>query len=434
MKKMLLIDQIDTTGKAQSRAGIDSRTVDDYAEDIRRGAKFPAPVVFQVGEEFICAGGHHTIEAMKKAGRKSVQCEVRSGDLWDAIVFSAGQNEAHGKRRTIEDKRAAVSMVLQHQLPEKLSDRKIAQMCNITHPFVSQMRRSRSGETSAAIAGAPPEASGIVSPLKWHGGKQPLARRIVALMPPHITYVEPFAGALAVLLAKPPGDTSEIVNDLDSRLMDFWTLLREAKWFARFQRMAQASPMSEELWRECEKDLEAEDPSRRAWAYFVRCRQSLAGRMKSFTPLSVTRTRREMNEQAAAWLSAVDGLAEVHARLKRVAILNRDALEVIRQHDSPQTLFYCDPPYVPGSRSAPEVYAHEMTLNQHAQLLELLKLCKGKVILSGYSNPLYDEELQSWQRVEIDRANSAAGGDTKRRMTEVLWLNFSHAMAAEVAA
>ena len=61
--------------------------------------------------------------------------------------------------------------------------------------------------------------------------------------------------------------------------------------------------------------------------FFVRCRQSLAGRMKSFATLSRTRTRRGMNEQASAWLTAIEGLPAVrYARLSRVAILNHSPL------------------------------------------------------------------------------------------------------------
>ena len=68
-----------------------------------------------------------------------------------------------------------------------------------------------------------------------------------------------------------------------------------------------------------------------------------------------------MNEQASAWLAAVAGLSEVHARLSRVVILNRDALNVIRKQDGPDTLFYLDPPYLTETRTAPDVFAHEMT-------------------------------------------------------------------------
>jgi hypothetical protein len=48
---------------------------------------------------------------------------------------------------------------------------------------------------------------------------------------------------------------------------------------------------------------------------------------------------------------------------------------------------------------------------------------KGKVMLSGYRNKLYDEKLKGWQRVDIDIANHAAGGEAKRRMIECVWIN-----------
>jgi DNA adenine methylase len=50
--------------------------------------------------------------------------------------------------------------------------------------------------------------------MPYFGSKATLAERIVALLPPHRSYVEPYAGSLAVLLAKPP-TPMETVNDLD---------------------------------------------------------------------------------------------------------------------------------------------------------------------------------------------------------------------------
>jgi len=85
-------------------------------------------------------------------------------------------------------------------------------------------------------------------------------------------------------------------------------------------------------------------PVHDAVSFFVECRMSLAGRGDQFAPLSRTRTRRGMNEQASAWLSAVDGLRAVHRRLRRVVVLNRPAIEVIQGQDGPDTLFYLDPP------------------------------------------------------------------------------------------
>ena len=78
-----------------------------------------------------------------------------------------------------------------------------------------------------------------------------------------------------------------------------------------------------------------------------------------------------MSDNASAWLSAVDGLADVHARLRRVVVENLPALEVIRREDGPGTLFYCDPPYLHETRATVDAYAFEMTEADHRELLEL---------------------------------------------------------------
>ncbi len=270
----------------------------------------------------------------------------------------------------------------------------------------------------------------LTPPTKWHGGKHDLAKRIRALFPPSFThYVEPFFGGGAVLLADPKGGegVSEVVNDLNSDLMTFWRVLQHHDLFPRFVRRCEATPFSEDEWRRACEVENAEDPVASAWCFFVNCRQSLAGRMNSFAPLSRNRTRKKMNEQASAWLGAVEGLPAVHARLKRVVIVGpKDAKEVIRQQDGENTFFYCDPPYLKETRTAPEVYQHEMAEAQHTELLEVLAGIKGKFLLSGYHSDLYGKAAvrYGWDSHEIEISNHASGGESKRRMTEVLWSNY----------
>jgi DNA adenine methylase len=276
----------------------------------------------------------------------------------------------------------------------------------------------------------------VDGPLKWHGGKAYLASKIVALMPNHLHYVEPYAGGLSVLLAKNPEGVSEVVNDLNGVLMNFWAALANTQSFAAFQRWAQATPFSERCW-----ELSAESEyvpqqdqidASAAVAFFVRCRQSMAGRMKDFAPLSRTRVRRGMNEQASAWLTTVEGLPAVHERLKRVVILNRDALDVIRQQDGEQTLFYLDPPYLHSTRATTGEYQHEMTEEQHQVLLATLAALDGKFMLSGYRSELYDDaaRIYGWHRVDFDLPNNASSKKSKDRKTECVWTNFTPGPAA----
>lgn len=273
--------------------------------------------------------------------------------------------------------------------------------------------------------------SSINPPLKWHGGKHYLAHRIIALMPPHLHYVEPYAGGLSVLLAKDPEGVSEVVNDTNDELMNFWRVLQGPQDFEAFRRRMEATPFSEQEWHDAKWAEHFADINEveRAVAFFIRCRQSLAGRMKSFTGITKTRIRRGMNNEVSAWLTCVEGLPAVHARLKRVLILNRAALEVIRSQDGEQTLFYLDPPYLHETRTTTSVYTYEMTYSQHAELLSLLRPVRGKFLLSGYRSELYDSYALAnhWHRVDFDLPNNAAGGDTKRRMTECVWCNFDPA-------
>jgi DNA adenine methylase len=264
----------------------------------------------------------------------------------------------------------------------------------------------------------------LTPPLKWHGGKQYLARRIVGLMPGHTHYVEPYAGGLAVLLAKNPDGVSEVVNDLDGQLMNFWRALQEPDAFGTFARRIQATPFSEQEWKDAQVLLQSSDSISRAIGFFVRCRQSMAGRIETFAPLSRSRTRRGRNEQCSAWTNTVDGLSAVHARLQRVAILNRPALDAIRSQDGRDTLFYCDPPYLHSTRTASTVYDEFEIEGDHCELLEVLLACKGKLMLSGYPSALYNKMLAGWNRHEFNLPNNAAGGTAKRHMTECVWTNF----------
>ena len=190
------------------------------------------------------------------------------------------------------------------------------------------------------------------------------------------------------------------------------------------------TPFSEREWVRAREQIDSNDDSvEQAIAFFIYCRQSLAGRMGCFASISRNRTRRGMNEQVSAWLNAIDGLPEVHARLQRVVILNRPALEVIKKEDGPNTLFYLDPPYLHQTRISTAVYGsngqYEMTEEDHRKMLELLSQVKGKIMLSGYPSELYDQALEAWRRHDFILPNNASGGTKKRRMIECLWCNFS---------
>lgn len=105
-------------------------------------------------------------------------------------------------------------------------------------------------------------------------------------------------------------------------------------------------------------------------------------------------------------------------RLKEAQIENTDALTLIERYNDENTLIYCDPPYLQELRKK-NMYKHEMSNEQHIELLKVLKASKSKIILSGYDNDLYNSELHDWTTTE--KETTAQMG---LHRTEKLWMNF----------
>jgi len=274
----------------------------------------------------------------------------------------------------------------------------------------------------------------VPSALKMHGAKSYLATKIVKIAETvkHIHWVEPYFGSGAVTLAKNPEGISEVANDLNSCLTDFWNVLQDEKDFLKLQRLLKATPFSEWEFKRAAKAqastalvLVGWNRIQAAADFFIHCRQSLAGRMKDFAPISRNRVRRGQNEQVSAWLTAIEGLPEVHARIKRILILNQPAVKVIKSQDGKKTLQYLDAPYLHETRTDTKAYGEfEMTNEQHVEMLETVLECQGKFMISGYDSKLYRKMLKKWKRHTFSLPNNAASGPVKRRMEESLWTNF----------
>lgn len=268
-------------------------------------------------------------------------------------------------------------------------------------------------------------------PIKRHGGKNYLAKWIISRFPRHTHYVEPYFGGGSVLLQKSDEwieGHSEVVNDLDGDLSNFWEVLRSEKGLEYLQRALQATSLEEEAFYRHSRyggETDRGDVDR-AVDFFIVNRQSRQGLGKDFATLSRTRTRKGMNEQVSAWLTSIDGLPEVHNRLKRVVIYNKSAIDVIRQQDGEETLFYLDPPYLHETRQTTADYAHEMSYEDHVDLLQVLADINGKFILSGYPSDLYSKiaKLAEWRLETRKIDNKASSKKTKDTKLECIWMNY----------
>lgn len=146
----LNIGVIRLDGGTQPRAEINEEVVGEYMEAMLDGANFPAITVFHDGSAYWLADGFHRYHANKRAGFLTIDCDVKSGTKRDAIFFSLGANDKHGLRRTHEDKRRAIMLVLEDIEWGELTDREIARICNVSHPTVGRVKKSLEMESKPA--------------------------------------------------------------------------------------------------------------------------------------------------------------------------------------------------------------------------------------------------------------------------------------------
>jgi DNA adenine methylase len=261
----------------------------------------------------------------------------------------------------------------------------------------------------------------VKPPILYFGGKITLGPAIASLLSEHEHYVEPYAGSLAVLLAKEPSP-HETVNDLDGALMAFWRVLRDQP--GDLERVCALTPHARSEF-EVARDLDSAptdlELARRVWILLT---QGRAARL--------TRTGwRHYCDPAGAGVGMpgylagyVQRIAPAAARLRNVSLENRPALDVIRKYGAvPEVLLYVDPPYLGSTRANDNAYRVEMrTEAEHRELAEVLRACRAAVVLSGYPSTLYDSDLYpDWHRRTFD-ANTGQGGSWVGR-TEVLWSN-----------
>jgi len=250
-------------------------------------------------------------------------------------------------------------------------------------------------------------------PVIWYGGKALMLGKIVPLIPWSTVYVEPYGGAASVLCNLKPRPV-EVYNDLNGELVNLFRVLQgETQFNELLRRLTFTLYSLDEFRKALGMSVTTHDPVAAAWAMFVRQNQGFGGRAETEGNWGrAFISSRGMAHACSKWLSRIDRLPFWHDRIMRVQIDNRPALDVIRYWDSPETTFYCDPPYVHEMRVAGnnDVYRHEMTAADHAALVETLLAVKGNVVLSGYAQPIYAPlEAAGWKRIDWHTACSAAG-------------------------
>jgi DNA adenine methylase len=256
-------------------------------------------------------------------------------------------------------------------------------------------------------------------PVPYFGSKARIAEQIVALLPDHGHYVEPYCGSLAVLLAKPPS-RMETVNDLDEDLMTFWRVLREQP--EHMVRVCELTPHSRaELAAAWEPTTDEVERARRVW---VRLSQGRGGMMRR-TGWRHYATTSGSSIGMPGYLEAYrERLLPAVDRIRDVSLECLPALTIIGKYGAAaDVLLYVDPPYLGSTRNdSNSRYGVEMrTEDEHRELAAALADCRAAVVLSGYPSPLYDQLYAGWHRYEL--ATMTGNAAAAKGRIEVLWSN-----------
>ena len=275
----------------------------------------------------------------------------------------------------------------------------------------------------------------VRSPLPWMGGKYHLARRILDEFPPadtYDTYVEPFGGAAHVLLLKPVQKHFEVYNDLNGDLVNFWLQCRDNA--DELQKRLNTLPYSRQLYYEYHKSLfqgASLTPLDRAERWFYVLRGSFLPVMSRSPQGWGMGSVRSGRSRAQSYYNALQLFASLSVRFRSIEIDNRDFEHIICQHQSPRTLFYCDPPYV----DAEHYYEGRFGLDDHKRLAKLLNETPAYVALSYYPHPLIDQLYLSsrWRRVTWTTVKHSQRTKQKHdAVSEMLLLNYPAVQTCEI--
>lgn len=258
---------------------------------------------------------------------------------------------------------------------------------------------------------------------KVPGSKWTHAEWIVAHMPRRPVYLEPCCGSAAVLWAKPRSCT-EIINDIDDRVVALFTVLRDRP--GELARVVGLTPYARAEWRKSRtgggKPLDELELARQ---FLVESWQSHGARTgtRSGWRRDGKENGRRGRSFAQEWADLPARILAATERLRGVHIESRPAIGLLAAYRGPAVLVYLDPPY-PSSTSQGErdaLYRHEMmTIEEHAEMLAEALLHPGPMLISSYRNDLYDDILLGAGWTVVERA---ARGEHGVERVEALYRN-----------
>lgn len=268
----------------------------------------------------------------------------------------------------------------------------------------------------------------VKAPFSYPGGKSRSVKYILPHLPVRRVWVDVFGGSGVITINRPKCKL-EVYNDRHSGVTDFYRCMRDAVLFNRLCTWLDCTLHSREEFLSNRDTWEnTADPVERAGRWFSMVNYSFGSLGRNWG-----RSTGGDGGLAGKIRNGIKSLPEIHERFKNVQIENADWSNILKDYDSPETVFYLDPPYVDAYRGT---YEYEMSIKQHEELIDTVFHLKGFVAMSGYPNPLYDKqpwdntfhwEVQSTAKaLAFKEENSKAHGDTNRgNATEKLWIKES---------
>lgn len=261
-----------------------------------------------------------------------------------------------------------------------------------------------------------------------------MTKHLLRLLPQHEVYVEVFGGSAALLFAKDPSPV-EVYNDIDTRLVTFFRVLRDKEKSMELIRLLRNTPYSREEFDVSRELLQQEDRlsdvelAYRFLLVAVMARAGLVVRGQWSIPTIDPEGKEKPRHHVGDLRNAIRNLYWLRKRMQNVTVEHAHFENVVKWYDSPHTLFYMDPPYlVETRRCRKQAYTFDMDKEEHEKLLDIVQNVRGKVIISGYDSVLYKTRLSNWNKMEFHRrVYSATGlGDSWRPpvSVECVWTNF----------
>ena len=261
--------------------------------------------------------------------------------------------------------------------------------------------------------------SAPINLIHWFGGKSNHLDFVLPLLPRTKVFVEAFGGSGAVIINREPSDV-DVYNDLFEPVVN---LMRSVKEDA--ERLAELIHLTPYSRREYELALTATNDQTESARRFLASSMQRHSAAQHTTRRSDWARGKNKTLRATTFMKKPLDILNTHARLQGVVIEEMDALEVIMKYDSPDTLFYLDPPYVASTRAFGHYGDYEYYDDDHENMARVANALSGKFAISGYNSDMYNELFpkdKGWVRYD-NKTKKTAYAKGHVRM-ECLWCNY----------